>query len=121
MGDRAHAVIKHGDEKIYLYTHWGAASLPSKVRDALKRVPGRWTDPAYLARAIFSQMIKDDIMEETGFGISASPCGEQDRDIVVDIDAQTVSGRGRSVSFATFVKQAGNWESRPRTPKAVAP
>lgn len=71
MGDRANVVIRHANEEVWLYTHWGGSSLPGLVHRVLKR-QARWNDPSYLARMIFSAMIANDIHGETGFGIGAS-------------------------------------------------
>lgn len=74
MGDRGQVkVIQWGDKPVYLYTHWGASELGELVKSVLKRKL-RWDDEAYLTRMVFSEMIKDDIGGELGYGISAGPC-----------------------------------------------
>lgn len=73
MGDRAN--IKSG--KIYFYTHWSGSRLPIILKDALIRGQGRWDDEAYLNRIIFSEMIQDKVMEETGYGISTERIGDE--------------------------------------------
>ena len=71
MGNRGNVVLKYSEgEKIYLYTHWSGSSLNSIVKSALERGESRWDDPSYLARIVFSEMIKDQVMETTGFGIA---------------------------------------------------
>lgn len=54
---------------LYLYTHWGGESLPEVVQSGLKRGKRRWGD-SYLARILFCELIKDDVLGETGFGLS---------------------------------------------------
>jgi hypothetical protein len=70
MGDRANIcnIYDHG-EKIYFYTHWDGSNLPQVLRNALaKRM--RWDDPPYLSRIIFSEMIKNNVSDEHGYGIA---------------------------------------------------
>jgi hypothetical protein len=78
MGDRANVYVKQGKEErpgggqgVFLYTHWGGYCLPDKLAHSLSRAPDRLTDGQYLARIIFSDMIKGSGAETTGYGISA--------------------------------------------------
>lgn len=106
MGECARAVIKSGKKNIYLYTHWQGSKLPGLVKAAMARVPGQWADPGYLARAIFCQMIAThgELLEETGFGISAEPMEDTSRDVIVDCDTQTVKlPRRPTVTFSQYV------------------
>jgi hypothetical protein len=66
MGDRGQVLIK--DEGVYLYTHWGAASLIYRVQEAIAKKT-RWNHPEYLARIIFDSMKGNDTDSKTGFGI----------------------------------------------------
>lgn len=91
MGDRANVYVHHGAQPgVYLYTHWEGSELPQTVVSALQRGRPRWDDDAYLARIIFSEMIRDDIDGETGYGISAYPPDGDDRIVDVDTESQTV-------------------------------
>jgi hypothetical protein len=98
MGNRAqvHVYGYEGDVDVYLYTHWGAQELPMVVRNALKRVdsPHRFKDGSYIARIIFSEMIKDDIEGSTGFGIDNVQHGDVWRVITVDTDRGVVEFEG---------------------------
>ena len=70
MGDRAQVKITSQDNPdLYFYTHWGAEKLPIVVANALNRGRGRWGDYEYLNRIIFSEMIQDEVLSETGYGI----------------------------------------------------
>jgi len=74
MGDRGNIFFvdrleAEGLEGIYMYTHWSGSMLPLIVRDALERGRERWGDPQYLARIVFCELIKDAILEETGYGL----------------------------------------------------
>jgi hypothetical protein len=89
MGDRGQVHIK--DEGIWLYTHWDAHELVDTVKAALKK-KWRWSDPEYLARIIFDEMIGKRHGDETGFGISSKgPHGDEWRVIEIDCEAQKVT------------------------------
>lgn len=105
MGDRAnvHVVEERGGD-IYLYTHWGGTELPATLASALERGRGRWGDESYLTRIIFSEMVKDDLLAETGYGISSYPVDQEYPDLVVNMGAQTVTDRnGVTVPFEAYV------------------
>jgi hypothetical protein len=88
MGDRGQVLMKN--EKVYLYTHWGASELIKDVEKAIaKRV--RWDDEEYLARIIFDEMIGKNKGEETGFGIGGKKHGDIWRLITVDCDNETIT------------------------------
>lgn len=98
MGDRANICMKEEDDKeVYLYTHWQGSDLPSILQDALKRGRGRWSDNQYLARIIFCEMVKDSVLDETGYGISAH-CGDGGNR-VLDIRGETVEVRGTAARW----------------------
>jgi len=97
-------------DKIYLYTHWGGESLEDVLRSALIRGEGRLNDVSYLARIIFSEMIKDEILEDTGFGISPYVTDDQYPTIEVDLENQTVN----EIPYKEFI---GSDELYPPYPK----
>lgn len=103
MGDRANIQVKNdGDQSVFLYTHWDGSELPETLRAALAK-RWRWTDDAYLARIIFCEMVKGAEMDETGFGIMSYVGDGEDRILIVDTQAGTVS-RGEQVwSFDEYV------------------
>jgi hypothetical protein len=96
MGDRGNIyfVDQHrGKERLgmYMYSHWGGAVIPSVVEAALRRGRERWGDSQYLARIVFCELIKDDLMETTGYGLSTR-IGDNEHAIVrVDDVDQTVA------------------------------
>ena len=103
---------------IFFYTHWEGTELPETLKAALERGRDRWRDNSYLSRIIFSEMIKANVLEDTGYGISVDPGDGRDRVIPVDLDAQTVrfgscdrvgneikfTYSGEPVSFEDFVE-----------------
>ena len=91
MGDRANIVLNYGARKpkIYLYTHSCGTELPVILAKALNRGRHCWNSKPYLARVIFSEMIKDEILENDGYGISSYPI-DGGKDIEVDMENQTI-------------------------------
>lgn len=91
MGNRINIkVIDDMGGVIYLYSHWKGPDILKDLYDALKRGHLRWEDPPYLTRIIFSDMIRGDERETTGYGISTYECGGNYSSVVVDIPAQCV-------------------------------
>ena len=117
MGDRSNIVIQdsyNGEVlgRVYLYGHWMG---PGAIDCALHGLrSGRSTDAAYLARIIFSDMIRDDIDGETGYGITATMTDNEYPVIVIDAGAERVwiedwtTGNPvtRPVVYPTFIKAA---------------
>jgi len=109
MGNRAqvHVYGWEGKVDVYLYTHWQAHDLPVTVRDAMMRADEAGRDDAdYIARIIFSEMIKDDIDGCLGYGIDNIQHEDVWRVITVDADEGTVEFEGypaRTYSFDEFV------------------
>lgn len=92
MGDRGNIVVKDGDSKVFLYTHWAGYRVADTIRNALKRGKDRWADGSYLARILFCELIPKEKWEDTtGYGISSTMGdGFESADIMVDVDAQEV-------------------------------
>ena len=90
MGDRANVQVVSDDDSVFLYSHWGGTELLFVLQNALSRRV-RWDDHAYLARIIFGEMVKDDVLGELSYGISSSPPDGGDRTLRVDCVDQTVS------------------------------
>ena len=100
MGNRGNIILRYEQGgKIYLYTHWAGSEIKDILVNALRRGKDRWDDEAYLARIIFSEMIKDEIMDETGYGIAPYMGDGDDQVLEVNLGEQTVDG----VSFKDFI------------------
>jgi hypothetical protein len=65
--------------------------LLDTVKDALERGESRWGDSEYLNRIIFSEMVKDEVMDTTGYGIGTALHGDTSRVVEVNHDEQTVT------------------------------
>mgnify|MGYP001602356737 CR=1 FL=1 len=99
MGDRATVAVKQKEGTIYLYTHWDGYRLHRIVQHAIARRQ-RWDDETYLTRIIFSEMVREAIDAETGYGIGLSEPGDvQYPTIVVDLAKQEVRIDNYTASF----------------------
>ena len=74
---------------VYLYKHSDGYLLPGIVQRALTRQI-RWDDEEYLSRIIFSEMIRDDVYEELGYGIGKILHSDIEWLVAVNTDNQTV-------------------------------
>lgn len=90
---------------IYVYSHWGGgptrrdSELHARLKKALARKE-RWDDEGYLARIIISEVIRDALDEETGYGIQPYEVDPEFPTIKVDLAKQTVNGK----SFEEYIK-----------------
>jgi hypothetical protein len=100
---RRNIALNYGEQtKIYFYTHWDAEFLDDILRVALLRGRDRWDDPSYLARIIFCEMIRNSVLEDTGYGIAPYPIDPEFPTIEVDLRKETVDGK----PFDQFVHHA---------------
>ena len=105
MGDRANVVMTDSDEKVVLYTHWSGYELPEIVKKAMIRGKNRWDDFQYFTRIVFSEMIQNSVLSETGFGISSTVHDGNDKIIKIDCNNQTIKVYDKpKVTFEDFVK-----------------
>lgn len=111
MGDKANIIFLDGEEQVCFYTHCGGSVLPEVLRAALIRGKDRWDDPSYLARIIFSEMIQDDILGETGFGISQKPLYAEDNgSIFVNAANNSVGVNNKfPISFSEYCESEQHW------------
>ena len=104
MGERNCIYLEN--DGIYFYSHWDTKEdLMKIVKSALKRGKQRWDDRAYLNRIIFSELIKNEIMELTGYGIGNDDMGGSVV-ITINVDNQRING----VAFDTFIEESNDLE-----------
>lgn len=104
MGDRSNILVKSGSEQVCLYTHWAGSELHKTLKSALIRGEDRWNDFQYLTRIIFCEMVKGHALELTGYGITQQ-IHDGDRNIIVNVDDQTVSTSEMTlIKFSSYIK-----------------
>jgi hypothetical protein len=96
MGDRGNIVVRGQYGDVWLYSHYHGSELKDVLKRALARRQ-RWDDEAYLARIVFSEMLREGsngsltILDgEGGFGISTFMCDNEHGILVVDVPNQKV-------------------------------
>lgn len=108
MGDRGNIKMIYEDGKeIYFYTHWDGSELPQTLKNALARSKDRWNDEPYLSRIIFSEMIQNDVMGTTGYGISPYETDNEHPIISVTPSKQTIEIGGKHWGFTEFLSGEG--------------
>jgi hypothetical protein len=72
MGARINFVFDDGTESLaVLYSHWGEDTWQDDLAGAIDHAKPRHGDYSYFTRMVISHLIKDSILDETGFGIYA--------------------------------------------------
>lgn len=93
MSDARQVILWEAPERVpslYLYSHWGGASLAAKVSAALTSGQSRWNDPSYLSRIIFDHVTAE-ADPVTGVGLSISPTiSDYDEDIHVMLESKRI-------------------------------
>lgn len=107
MGARINFVFKDGtDSSVVLYSHWGQTEWETDISGALKHSKPRWSDSSYATRMMISYLIKDSLMDETGFGIySVNNIGSFDlgeQTVVIDFVDKTITDNV-PVEFEAFI------------------
>jgi len=110
VGARINYVFKDGtDTSVVLYSHWGQYEWQTDIAGALQHAKPRWGDSQYGTRMMISYLIKDSLMDETGFGIYSIAEGSYDlgdQTVVIDFVNKTVTDNV-SVNWDNFVKAYG--------------
>ena len=88
MGDRAVVGFRtHADAPtLYLYSHWGGATVLTDLAEALYAARDRWGDPTYATRICVSRIIGDQWIRETGYGLSIDVHSVPDTEHVYVVD-----------------------------------
>ena len=107
MGARCTFVFKQSEDLgVALYSHWGEDSMHSDLAEALQHAAVRKADTEYYTRMIVSYLLKDSILEETGFGLYAcnpNDMGFADHPILIDLTNNTISDETGSHSIDSFI------------------
>jgi hypothetical protein len=111
MGARCTFVFKQSeDHGVALYSHWGEDSMYEDLAAALQHAAPRKGDESYYIRMAISYLIKDSLMDETGFGIYAcdpSDQGFMDHPITIDLTDSTVGSGEDWHSIDDFINYHG--------------
>ena len=99
MGARCTFVFKQSEDlAVALYSHWGEDSMYGDLARALQHAAVRKGDGEYYTRMAVSYLLKDSIMDETGFGLYAcnpnTALSYMDHPILIDLTTNTISHDG---------------------------
>jgi hypothetical protein len=96
MGARCNFIFKQSEDlAVALYSHWDADQMHEVLAQALEHAQPRiqMGDIPYATRMAISYIIKDSILDETGYGIYAMDPSDQgflDQPITIDFTDMTV-------------------------------
>ena len=107
MGARCTFVFKQSEDlAVALYSHWGEYSMHSDLAQALQHAVVRKSDNEYYTRMAVSYLLKDSILDETGFGLYAcnpNDLGWADHPILIDLTNNTITDETGSHDIDSFV------------------
>lgn len=106
MGARCTFVFKQSEDlATALYSHWGEDSMYQDLAAALQHAMPRLGDESYYIRMAISYLLKDHILDETGYGIYACNPNElyMDHPIVIDLINRTVQDDTGTHSIEDFI------------------
>jgi len=107
MGARCTFVFKQSEDlAVALYSHWGEDAMHSDLAQALQHAVVRKSDNEYYTRMAVSYLLKDSILDETGFGLYAcnpNDLGWADHPILIDLTNNTISDETGSHDIDSFV------------------
>jgi hypothetical protein len=112
MGARCNFVFKQSEDMaVCLYSHWDEDHMHELLAAALNHARPRWSDPSYATRMAISYIIKESILDETGYGISAMDPSDQgflDSPITIDLTDMTVGSGEDWHTIDEFINYHGN-------------
>ncbi len=95
MGARCTFIFKQKEDlAVALYSHWGEYDMYKDLALALQHAAPRKGDVEYYTRMAISYLLKDSILDETGFGLYAcnpNDLGFMDHPILIDLTNNTIS------------------------------
>jgi len=110
MGARCNFIFKQSDNQaVVLYSHWDEDNMRQVLAEALQHARPRlqMDDIPYATRMAISHIIKDSVLEETGYGISAMDPSDQaylDTPITIDLTDMTVGSGDEWHSIEDFIR-----------------
>jgi hypothetical protein len=108
MGARCNFVFKQKEDlAVALYSHWGEYTLHADLAQALQHAAVRKGDTEYYTRMAISHLLKDSILDETGFGLYAcnpnTSLDYMDTPILIDLTNNTISDETGTHDIDSFI------------------
>ena len=108
MGARCNFVFKQKEDlAVALYSHWGEYERHRDLALALQHAAVRKGDVEYYTRMTVSHLLKDSILDETGFGLYAcnpnTALDYMDLPILIDLTNNTITDETGSHEIDSFI------------------
>jgi hypothetical protein len=106
MGARCTFVFKQSENfATALYSHWGEDSMYQDLAAALQHASPRMGDESYYIRMAVSYLLKDNILDETGYGLWACDPNNLyvDHPVLIDLVNRTVEDDTGTHSIEEFI------------------
>ncbi len=108
MGARCNFVFKQKEDlAVALYSHWGEYDMHKDLAMALQHAAVRKGDTEYYTRMAVSHLLKDSILDETGFGLYAcnpnTALDYMDLPILIDLTNNTIRDETGSHEIDGFI------------------
>jgi hypothetical protein len=93
MGDRANFGFKQSNgQTIVLYGHWAGYGMLERLANAVEAARPRWNDESYATRIAISQLVGEQWMDETGWGLAVNEILDNEHKIpLIDWSTKTFS------------------------------
>jgi len=106
MGSRTNYELQDEKGSVWLYSHWGGDDKSMYFAEALEHARPRWGDTSYAIRMVVSYLIKDSLMDDTGFGLGSWEFGEESYDsLSANFVTNTVIYEEEIFTFEEFLKR----------------
>lgn len=106
MGARTNFELQDFKGSVWLYSHSGGDDKSSDFAEALEHARVRWGDTSYAIRMVVSYLIKDRVMEDTGFGLGSYEFGEESYDsLCANFIGNTVIYKQELFTFDEFISK----------------
>lgn len=106
MGARTNFELQDSKGSVWLYSHSGGDDKSNDFAEALEHARVRWGDTSYAIRMVVSYLIKDSVMEDTGFGLGSYEFGEESYDALsANFISNTVSYEQEMFTFDEFINK----------------
>jgi hypothetical protein len=108
MGSRTNYEMQDEKGSVWLYSHWGGDDKSSHFAGALQHAKPRWGDTPYAIRMAISYLIQDNLLGDTGYGITSYESGEESYDpLSANFVDKTVSYEQEVFTFDEFINRFG--------------
>lgn len=110
MGARVNFIFKQSDgNAVGLYSHWGEDSWSEDLAMALKHAAKRKGDESYYVRMAISWFLQHNVLDETGFGITAFQYTDShmmflDHPILIDLGKDVITDETGTHSIDSFIE-----------------